>query len=917
MSWQPEPEQLRQLIGYLNDSLNGQDPAARQHAEQVLLQATSAPDFANYLTYIFCTPQAPPSFGFNKTTYDVVRVAAAVSLKTKIKVAHKTILPQTLEYIKSASIDMLSDADSRVRNSAGTIITEIIQKEGLLQWPDLLPRILSLATNSTGSTDVVTQESAVDALAKICEDNTKMLDREIQGQRPLAVIIPALMQCTSNHSAKVRSMALTTINLFITRRPTSLLAGLDTFLQQVFQLAGDPSPDVRRVVCKSFTRIAEVAPDKVAPHMDGLVKYILMQQHTPDDPELALDAAEFWLGVCDHPVLQAALAPYLHQVVPVLLRNMIYDEDDAAYLMEEEDDAEEEDREEDLKPQFASSKASKIQDGMKRPQDNSDDDELSEGEIDEDDDEYGDDPEAEWTVRKCSAASLDLFATVYHDPVFQVVLPYLKDNLKNPQWTYREAAVLALGAIANGCMESIIPHLPELIPYLVSLLRDPVSIVRKITCWCLGRYSDWAAALVDEDKPRFYEPIVEGLLQLMLDKNKKVQEAAASGFTSLEEKSGSAIAPYCKPILLRFVQCFQCYKTRNLYVLYDCVQTLASAVDKELAKPELVEILMPTLINRYNTLPDDSREMLPLLECLGYVVVAYHEAFAPFAPAMYIRALNMIRTHIGNYISYVNNGTDEPDKDYLITSLDLVSSIIQAIGKERACELVANGQPSLFELLRYCIEDPSSEVKISAYALLGDAAVNVFPQLEPFVHSMMPSVIKQLDLDEVRMDDEENALSVVNNACWALGEIALNLKEGMAPYLESLYKALVIIMANEEVPDTVVENATVALGRLGIGCAEQLAPQLATFAGIFLRTMEHVYVTSEKGSSFLGFNQIVKHNPQAMEGCLQEYFHAIAAFPTKELPGDEQKILRQSFYEVRPQLRCLTRDGSIRLTIPF
>lgn len=812
------------------------------------------------------------------------------------------IPPATLEYIKSASLDMLGDQDPRVQRSAGSIMTEIVQKGGLLQWPELLPRIISIATNSTGTVQVATQTAAVDALSKICEDNTKLLDKEFQGSRPLTLIIPALVQCTSSPSAKIRSTALTTINLFISRRPSSLLDDMDGFLQQVFRLASDPSPDVRRVVCKSFTHLAEVAPDKIAPHMDGLVKYILMQQSTPDDPELELEAAEFWLCVCDRPVLHASMAPYLHEIIPVLLRNMVYSEEDALYLMgEEDDDANEEDREEDLKPQFASSKASKVQEGMKKDN-NSIDDDLSEGEIDEDDDEYGDDPEAEWTVRKCSAASLDMFATVYRDPVFQIVLPYLKENLNNSQWTYREAAVLALGAIATGCMQSIVPHLPELVPYLVSLLQDQVSIVRKITCWCLGRYSEWAASLSDEDKPRFYAPIVEGLLQLMLDKNKKVQEAAASGLTSLEEKSGRALIPYCKPILLQFVRCFQVYKTRNLYVLYDCVQTLASAVDRELARPEYVEILMPALIGRYNALADDSREMVPLLECLGYVIVAYHEAFAPFAPTMYLRALKIIHTHIGNLISFLNNGTDEPDNDYLITALDLVSSLIQAIGKERACELIANGQPPLFELLRYCLENPSSEVKISAYALLGDAAVNAFPQLEPYVPSVMPTLMKQLDLDQVRLDDEENSLSVVNNACWASGEIALNMKERMLPYLENLYKALVIIMANEEVPDTVVENATVALGRLGIGCAEQLAPQLPNFAEMFLRTMENVYVTSEKGSSFLGFNQIVKLNPMAMESCLQDYFYAIAAFPIKDLPEEDREVLRRSFYEVSTRL---------------
>jgi hypothetical protein len=33
--------------------------------------------------------------------------------------------------------------------------------------------------------------------------------------------------------------------------------------------------------------------------------------------------------------------------------------------------------------------------------------------------------------------------------------------------------------------------------------------------------------------------------------------------------------------------------------------------------------LMPALIGRYNYISDDSRELFPLLECLGYISAAY------------------------------------------------------------------------------------------------------------------------------------------------------------------------------------------------------------------------------------------------------------------------------------------------------
>ena len=70
----------------------------------MLIQATSNPDFVNYLTYIFCTPQVPPVTGLDQQTYDMVRFAAALNLKTKIHVAYNTVRPESLENVRRATL---------------------------------------------------------------------------------------------------------------------------------------------------------------------------------------------------------------------------------------------------------------------------------------------------------------------------------------------------------------------------------------------------------------------------------------------------------------------------------------------------------------------------------------------------------------------------------------------------------------------------------------------------------------------------------------------------------------------------------------------------------------------------------------------------------------------------------------------
>jgi hypothetical protein len=519
-------------------------------------------------------------------------------------------------------------------------------------------------------------------------------------------------------------------------------------------------------------------------------------------------------------------------------------------------------------------------------------------------------------LRKCSAAALDVFSNVYHQPIFEIILPYLKETLRHEQWPQREAAVLTLGAVADGCMDAVTPHLPELVPYLISLLNDPQPVVRQITCWCLGRYSEWASHLVDpSERARFFEPMMEGILRRMLDGNKKVQEAAASAFASLEEKSDANLIPYCEPILRQFVQCFGKYKDRNMYILYDCVQTLAECVMGELAKPHLVDILMPALIDRYNKVTDQSRELFPLLECLGYIAAAYGDAFAPFAPPLFQRCTKIIYENLQEYIASVNNqAIDEPDKDFLVTSLDLLSAIIQAIDPQKSGELVASSQPRFFDLLCFCMEDPNYEVRQSSYALLGDCAINIFPQLEPYIPNIMPTLIKQLDLDLIRDDDRHTGFSVLNNACWSCGEIAVIEKANLAPYADKLYQGLSTIINNEEIIDSVNENAAMALGRLGFCCSDQLASHLAEYAGSFLKSMNKIEFTREKASAFLGFNNVVMKNPQALESCLGEYFQAIATFPAKSLHQEDYRDIQSSFQQVLQGYKNMIPDFDSFLT---
>ncbi|KAL8779958.1 MAG: hypothetical protein Q9194_001177 [Teloschistes cf. exilis] len=910
MAWRPEQGSMQQLVGYLKDALSGHDQNAQRYATMMLGQAKSSPATANYLAYILSDGPIFQDLGLSPADNILVRSSAAINLKNTIR-AHCKAFPQSnMIYIRSAVLSTLQDPVSQIRNFAGSVLSEIVQKGGILAWPELLPELLALAGNDSSSVTNDAQEGAMSALAKICEDNKQSLEKDYHGQRPLTIILPKLLDITSSPSAKVRAFALASINAFLPQLSQAVGNSLDSILARLFHLADDPSDSVRRNVCRSFTQIVDVAPDKVRPHMGGLVDFFVLQQRNTDDPDLALEAAEFWLSVSENQHLCPSLAPFLGQIVPVLLESMVYDEEDILRLEGDADDADQEDRAEDLKPQFATSKTPRsITNGhagmngdfvqsVSSSQPHNDDD-LSEGEIEDGDDTAAANVEDRWNLRKCSAAALDVLASNFHGAVFAVTLPYLTENLRHRDWQNREAAVLAIGAVADGCMDAVTPHLSDLVPYLLSLLEDKEPVIRLITCWALGRYSSWASHLQDPgDKKRYFEPMMEGILNKMLDRNKRVQEAAASAFANLEEKATKCLEPYCGPIVRQFVECFAKYKDRNMFILYDCVQTLAEHVGPALKEQALIDTLMPAIIQRWSKVSDQSQEIFPLLECLSYVATALGSDFAPFAGPVFARCIRIIHQSLEQYVMSINNEAfDKPNKDFLVTSLDMLSAIIQALGSRQSGELVETSQPRFFDLLLFCMEDPSNDVRQSSYALLGDCAVNVFHQLHPFLPALIPVLIEQLDLDNMKGEDIDQGFSVINNACWSCGEIAMRESSGMGPHVEHLYQRLLGIISNPEVPTSVNENAVIALGRLGVDCPETLAPHLEEFAKPFLRIIGPVEYTDEKADALLGFNRIVERNPQSMENCLADYFKTSAAYARHSNSAFRSGIL-ESFYRV-------------------
>ncbi|GJP69466.1 hypothetical protein CLOP_g479, partial [Closterium sp. NIES-67] len=470
-AWQPSEQGANEICTLLHEYLKPGVDQARIFQE--LQRCSQFPDFNNYLAFLLCKGENQPV---------EVRQSAGLLLKNNLRTGYENLNPAYLGYIKALLLPCIGLPDHQLRGTVGTVISTIVEQQGGLHaWTDLLQVMLQCLD----SNDFSHMEGALDALFKMSEDMPLQLDRDIPGlaERPITVFLPRLLQLFASPHATLRKMALGSVNQFILHMPRVLLVNMDSYLQGLFALGSDPTPEVRKLVCSAVVQLIELQPDFLHPHMRNVIEYML--QSTRDaDPDVALEACEFWSAYCENNQSPEMLREFLPQLVTVLLTNMVYADDDEAVI-----DAEDE----------------------------------------------GDAPDSD----QCSAAGLDILSHVFGDALLPILMPLIQTNLADrseAKWKEREASVLAVGAVGEGCIDGLLPALPQMIAHLLPLLEDPHPLVRSITCWTLSRYSKWIARAVDKPEgQQQFDAVLTGFLARILDNNKRVQEAACSAFATLEE----------------------------------------------------------------------------------------------------------------------------------------------------------------------------------------------------------------------------------------------------------------------------------------------------------------------------------------------------------------------------------------------
>jgi len=838
----------------------------------MLQQVSQKPDFNLYLVQIFANmPKAD----------EIVRQRAGLLLKNAV---NRDIPQDILEYVKAAVLQMVQDPARSLRHTAGSVITTICQRHGVSSWLAALEGLCESLANP--NPDV--RDGAWSALEKVCEDAVEFVkqlsadpaDPRIAGflQFSRTKMLPLFFQLVGPQQPLVhRQYGCKCINHFglnfmfmYHSMDVYLPEFAGPYIQMLGSLATDTNSDIVKCVCQGFCFVVGFGADKIQGQEAVLCNFMLQACQHPEY-EVRLSALEFWPTACYNEALHSHIAPVLTQLVPVLLTNMVYSDSDFATMdpaMLTDDNSSVPDQQHDIAPRSHYSKEEQDEDDQPTT--------------------WGSD----WTVRKAAASSLDNCAVRFEMAILPLVLPLIEQRLAAEQWDVRESAVLALGAIAAGCQGSLQSHLPNVLRLLLGLCKAKEPLLRSISCWAVSRFGEWISS--DDVACEALPPVVATILPCVLDRNKRVQEAAISAFATLEESARGHLNPFLGDITQTFARAFQMYQAKNLLILYDAVGTLAECVGQMLNNPTLIQTLVPPLINKFETTQD--RSLVPCMEALGSVLTQLGPSVIEICPKVAQKCIGLVTNTLMEIQAYNQLQAQDrgvpPDRNIMACALDVLSNMCDGL-KDRTGEVlqVANFVP----IVAPCCRDEALGTKQSGFALMGDLAKYSFQHLQPVQQEVLQLALSHLS---------HPSPNCANNAIWSLGEMCTKLEPAVLnPVVGQIVQQACTVLTQSRHHQLAV-NAALSLGRLGLAASQELAQLLPQYMLAWCNVMRLARVDGEKVQAFQGFLNVIKLNPQAATQSpevMKSLFEAVATFfpPLPQagpFPGTEQ---------ISPQLREL------------
>ncbi|KAJ2953692.1 hypothetical protein O0L34_g1309 [Tuta absoluta] len=433
----------------------------------------------------------------------VARMAAGLQLKNHLTSKDITLKQQYQQrwlsqpedirlYIKKNILAAIGTENSRPSSAAQCVAYVAVAELPVGQWNDLIPILLENVVNAQ-STELK-REATLEAIGYICQE----IDAEVltEQSNPILTAIIHGMRSTepSNHVRLAATQALLN-SLEFTKANFDKENERNFIMEVVCEATQSTDMRISVAALQCLVKILSLYYQYMEPYMGQALFPITLEAMKSDVDEISLQGIEFWSNVSDEEIdLAIEEAEAVDAGRPPARTSKFYARGALQYLAP-----------------ILMQKLTK--------QDDSDD-------------------ELEWNPSKAASVCLMLLSNCCEDDIVPHVLPFINSNIKNENWRYREAALMAFGSILGGLEANTLkPLVEKAMPTLIEAMYDSSVAVRDTAAWTFGRICEIVPeAAINET---YLKPLLESLVN-GLKAEPRVAANVCWAFTGLAEAAYEA-----------------------------------------------------------------------------------------------------------------------------------------------------------------------------------------------------------------------------------------------------------------------------------------------------------------------------------------------------------------------------------------
>lgn len=433
----------------------------------------------------------------------VARMAAGLQLKNSLTSKDAELRNQNQQrwlsfpedvrlYIKQNVLASLGTETIRPSSAAQCVAYIAVAELPNRQWPNLI-QILTHNVTNVNSTEMM-KEATLEAVGYICQD----IEPDVlatQSNDILTAIVHGMRKDEPSDHVKLAATNALLNSLEFTKANFEKDSERHFIMQVVCEATQSNHTQVRVAALQCLVKIMSLYYQYMEDYMGPALFAITMEAMKSEIDEVALQGIEFWSNVCDEEVdLSIEASEAVEQGRPPTRSSRFYAKGALQYLV----------------PILMQT--------------------LTKQEEHDDEDD--------WNPCKAAGVCLMLMATCCEDDIVPHVLPFVEDNIKHPDWRYRDAAVMAFGSVLEGPdPNNLKPIVEKAMPMLIELMSDQSVVVRDTVAWTIGRVCELIPdAVINEN---YLKPLLEALVK-GLSAEPRVATNVCWAFNSLAEAAFEA-----------------------------------------------------------------------------------------------------------------------------------------------------------------------------------------------------------------------------------------------------------------------------------------------------------------------------------------------------------------------------------------